>query len=186
MKCALLLMLGLFGLLSATSPVLAGTESQYRYVAWIGNEALIIERPSADSLRGAMKSSGDVTLELEFCEEVSDYICFFSGLHAFAVPKRLSRTVREWTVHGVRFELVADGLTISLLGRRLDDLFLIRTPAEATVLGRETGKPALSLFSPTYGLVGFYLPRELRTYWMDGASGFGAPPTAVHSAPDTR
>ena len=153
-----------------------GTPSRFRYVGWIGNDVLSIERQDGDISRGRMEYGNDVGFDVEFCEESSDFICFFSALHAFAVPKRLNPTERSWTVRGIKFELVGEDLTISLFGRRLGGLYLIRTPADATVLGRQTGKPAFSLFSPTNGLVGLYLYRELRTYWMDGAYGFGASP----------
>lgn len=148
--------------------------ARYRYVGWVKNETLSIQEPDPDSSEGWMRVGKDASWRAEFCEAKSDYICFISPLHAFAVAKRFDPAVREWTVRGIKFELVDEDLTVSIFGRRRTGLFLIKTAPEATLLGQETGSPAYSLFSPKDGLVAFFVDREVRTYWIEGERGFGA------------
>lgn len=141
----------------------------HRYVGWVQNESF-----SLNESIGVVEYADDVTSKAEFCSAESKFVCFFSMYHAFAVPKNLDSAGRQWSVHGVNFELVAEHLSLSIAGREFTDLLLIRTPAEATVVGRQTGKPGLSLFSSKFGLIGFSIPRELTTYWIEGKYGFGA------------
>jgi hypothetical protein len=142
----------------------------YRYVRWVGLERLTIEQPVGQAAQGRIVVGNDAFLQTDFCEAEADYYCFFSTHEAFAVPKMLDSSSSEWTVRGVRFELVARDLTVSILGRRVGNLFMIRSPADATATG---GKPWLYLYSARDGLVAFGSEDLRATYWLEGEVGFG-------------
>jgi hypothetical protein len=157
-------------LLAATPGSSTETQQSYRYVRWSGLERITIERPAGPAAQGRIVVANDAFFKTSFCEEESGYYCFFSAHHAFAVPKSIAGNTDEWTVKGVRFELVERDVSVSIFGRRIDGLAVIRSPANATVAG---DKPWLYLYSPRAGLVAFGSEDLQVTYWLDGEHGFG-------------
>ena len=158
-------------MLASTLVCMTASAQSYRYVRWIGVEGLTIEEPAGRTLEGRIVVGKDAFLQTEFCKAGSDYYCFFSTHHAFAVPKKLDSYSSEWTVRGVRFELVARELSVSILGRRVGNLFMIRSPADATATG---GKPWLYLYSARDGLVALGSEDLRATYWLESEVGFAA------------
>lgn len=154
----------------AWTPARAAT---YPYVRWTGSDRLVIEEPiedGADGAEGRIVVGNDAILRTVFCGVESDYHCFFSTHHAFAVPRALDSHLNEWTVRGVRFEVTARDVSLSILGRRIDNLYIIRAPENSTPAG---GKAFLYAYSPREGLVAF-ASEDLRvTYWLEGDVGFG-------------
>jgi hypothetical protein len=149
----------------------------HHYFGWLENESLVIEEPEKGSLVGRIVVGGDAIEEARFCDSTADYVCLFSYRFTFAVPKKLPIDAKEWTLRGVTFELEKSALSISIAGRTFDGLLLIKTPADADLGGRQSGKPAYFLYSPAAGLVGFGrapVPTPSTTYWMSGRTGFGA------------
>ena len=76
----------------------------------------------------------------------------------------------------VTFDVVEDGLTISIFGRSFDDIVVIRGPEGATGFDDDA---RLYLYSRAHGLVGFSTDDLRATYWLRGEVGFGAQP--LHS-----
>lgn len=146
------------------------TEQSYRYVRWSGLEQITIEEPVEPNAQGRIVVANDASFQTSFCEADSEYYCFFSAHQAFAVPKSIAGNTDEWTVKGVRFELVERDVSVSIFGRRIDGLVVIRSPADATVAG---DKPWLYLYSPRAGLVAFGSEDLRVTYWLEGEHGFG-------------
>jgi hypothetical protein len=158
----------------------AADAESYRYVRWVGLDRLTIEPPVRDSSKGRIVVANDAFFETDFCEADANYYCFFSPHHAFAVPKVIGPNTSEWTVRGVRFELVERDVSIGVFGRRIDGLFVIRSP----VGGLVGGAPYLYLYSPRDGLVAFGLESLRTTYWLEGDVGFGGPTSRTSSAQD--
>lgn len=177
------LLVPLIGFLLFAGIAVAEVAPRYVYVGWIGfenttaDETITIREPESGSARGSIVVGGHASWQTDFCEASSEYVCFFSPLHSFAVPKDFDPAIRQWTVRGVKFELVKENASVSILGRRLNGLFVIKTPSEA-MLTESPVEAGLSLYSPTYGLVGFYIDRMIRTYWVEGPLGFGALPVS--------
>ena len=163
--------------LSTFACMTANAES-YRYVRWIGLDRLTIEAPDGNASKGRIVVANDALFQTDFCKPSDDYYCFFSAHHAFAVPKMLKEDVKEWTVHGRRFELVDRNVRVSVFGRMIDGLTVVRSPANATV----AGEPWLYLYSPRDGLVAFGSEDLRSTFWLEGGAGFGAGASRSSSA----
>jgi hypothetical protein len=148
----------------------AAHAESYRYVRWTGLDRLMIEPPVGNPSKGRIVVANDALFQTDFCETSDDYHCFFSAQHAFAVPKMLRANTKEWTVHGIRFELVDRNVSVSIFGRRIDGLSVVRSPANATA----GEKPWLYLYSPRDGLVAFGSEDLRSTFWLEGDVGFGA------------
>jgi len=144
----------------------------FTYVAWIHDEVVSIEQPE-NGTNGSVIHAQDAVFESEFCAQASEYLCVFSPIYAFAIPSRFDGSVRTWSVNSTTFEVVESGLTVSIFGAEVSDVSLIRTPAAATLLGKETATPTFSLYSPEHGLIGFRIPKSLEVYWLVGDIGFG-------------
>jgi hypothetical protein len=157
--------------IGSTMVALMAGAQDYRYVRWVGLDRVTVKEPVDHGSVGQIVVGNDAFFETKFCGEESSYHCFFSAHHAFAVPKSLGANPRsEWTVEGVTFELVATGQSAAILGRRVNDLFVIRSPADATAAG---GKPWLYLYSARDGVVAFGSEDLRATYWLEGEVGFG-------------
>jgi hypothetical protein len=165
-------------LASTLAPKAADAES-YRYVRWVGLERLTIEPPVGHSSKGRIVVADDAFFQTDFCEDADDYYCFRSAQHAFAVPKVIGSNTKEWTVRGVRYELIERNVSISVFGRKIDGLSVMRSPANVTAAGN---KPWLYLYSPRDGLVAFGSEDLRSTYWLEGDVGFGAAATRSSSA----
>ncbi len=112
----------------------------------------------------------DAFFSTEFCETEEDFYCFISGDISFAVPKLIEPTMKDWTVRGIRFELLERDASISVFGRKLDGLAVIRKsapPPQGTYV---------YLYSARHGLVAFGLEDLRATHWLEGEVGFGSAP----------
>jgi len=58
-----------------------------------------------------------------------------------------------------------------IFGRRFDNIFLIRSPAEGTITGRELDEERLYLYSKRYGIVGMTAGDSLAAYWLETDHG---------------
>lgn len=83
----------------------ARSNQSYSYDAWV-DERITIETPSANDTKGYVTLGDDGHGLAEFCPSRGGYFCVFSPLYAFAVPKKIDPTVKNWTVNGSKFELV--------------------------------------------------------------------------------
>jgi len=167
-------------LVSALACATARAES-YRYVRWIGLDRLTIEQPVGSASKGRIVVANDAFFQTNFCETSDDYYCFFSAQDAFAVPKALRSNTRDWTVRGVRFELVERNVSVSVFGRKIDGLSVIRRPVNTTVAAE---KPWLFLYSSRDGLVAFGSEDLRSTYWLEGDVGFGSEARRTSSTKD--
>lgn len=146
----------------------------FEYIGWFDRDIIQFR---IDHEGGPRIGYHDALSIAEVCEVDSEYLCFFTLRLAFAVPKQISPEVSKWTIRGTTFELVERDLSISLLGTRIDNLLLIKSPASATLRGRRSGKAAFYLYSAERGLIGFGDEPGLgptTTYWLVGKRGFGA------------
>ena len=153
----------------------------YRYVGWTGSSRVTIEPPVDRFAKGRIVEGRDAFLVTDFCDPVDDYYCFFSAHEAFAVPKVLGPETSEWTVRGVRFALLERRASVSILGRKIDDLAVIRSPASAVAAGWGAW---IYLYSPRDGLVAFGSEDRPVTFWLEGAVGFGAEPDRSSATKD--
>jgi len=161
----------LLGFFECSAEDIAQTKHSYRYTSWFGDLTLSIREPTETSSRGQIVVGDDAFFQADFCEPQSEYHCFFSTQFAFAVPKHIKPSEKEWAVRSVKFELVRHSLSVSVFGRRFDDLFLIRSPAEATITGRELDEARLYLYSKRYGIVGMTAGDSLAAYWLETDHG---------------
>lgn len=170
MKLLVLLVIAVAMPLSASAD-----RPDFEYIGWLDRDTIQFY-VSSENGEDARIGYHDALNIAELCDAKSDYICFFTLRLAFAVPKRIDPPTDDWTVRGQKFELVERGLSVSLLGRKLENLFLIRSPASATQRGKRSGKAVYYLYSQEIGLVGFGDDPALEpstAYWLTGTRGFG-------------
>lgn len=136
MKTAIPLLVVLLSVSGSACAATAEDGAKHRYVGWFEDEFLTVQEPGEGGQQGWIVVGNDGFEPAEFCPPSSEFICFFSRRFSFAVPRRLDPAVADWTVRDVKFELVKKGLTVSLLGRQIEDLLLIKAPPEATMVGR--------------------------------------------------
>lgn len=147
----------------------------FEYVGWPDRDTIQFY-VSHENGKDARIGYHDALNIAELCDATSNYLCFFTLRLAFAVPKQIDPATEDWTVRGQKFELVQRGLSVSLLGRKLENLLLIRSPASATLRGQRSGKAAYYLYSQDVGLVAFGDDPALgpsTAYWLTGTRGFG-------------
>lgn len=149
------------------------------YRRWLRNDLVRLEPPDTGT-KGTIWFAPDAREAAMFCSKDSDFACFFSDRYAFAVPKKLDPTATSWEHEGVTFEVIERGLTISVLGRIVDDIVLIRAPYSAAPRLSTSKEDGYFLYSRAVGLVGFGYWAESatreRAYWLTGELGFGANP----------
>jgi hypothetical protein len=138
----------------------------YTYVRWEGRDRAVV-----DQEKGQVVVGGDAVFKTEFCRATDTHFCFRSAQHAFAVPKQMGKSTTEWTVQGIRYEVVGRGLSVSVFGRTVDNLYLIRRPPSSAVL---SDKAWIFLYSPRDGLVAYAAENLRATFWLEGSRGFGA------------
>jgi hypothetical protein len=154
-----------------------GTRASHRYRGWVEDETLVIKEPPTGSTQGSLVIGDDAVYQADFCSQDSEYFCFTSQAYAFAVPKRLEPSVRRWTIGVLSFEIVREGMELSLLGSRISGLLLIKLRAGAKYGAEATDRDAFYLYSPKRGLVAFGFDPAYpyaTTYWMESRVGFGA------------
>jgi len=187
MKITISLLVMSFFVLGAANAAAAEDGVKHRYVGWLEGDFLTVQEPEGAGQQGWIVIGNDGFAPAEFCPSTSEFICFFSRGFAFGVPRRINPAATDWTIREVKFELLKRGLAVSLLGRQLEDLMLIKAPPEATMVGRATGKSGFFLYSRSEGLVGFGLDPlpdgAAVTYWIQGQTGFGASERQAASLP---
>lgn len=160
-------------------PLAAEAGGKYRafnYVGWLRNESYEIRVSKEDPSTGWLVFGNDGYHIAQFCEPLSEFECFFSKRLAFAVPKDGINTA-SWILRDHEFKVIEKNLSITLLGTQIDGLYLIESPAEATLAGLHTQKSTFWLYSTKIGVVGFgadAIPDNRSTvYWLRGNIGFG-------------
>ena len=138
---------------------------------------LSIHAPSAKYPKGSVTFSNDETASADICAADSEYVCAFSWRIVFAAPKDPKRARGRWTVNGVTFERLRSDVSVSLLGKTIDGLWLVSTVGNAKIAGRDVKdrEPNQALYSPEHGLIGFSDGPSI-TYWSESVKGFGARP----------
>lgn len=172
----------------------AAEKPKYTYYTYLGSpmtpgNSMVIAPPAAPDRTGWIAYGSDELTEAIFCPSQSDFICFKSATLAFAYPKHRPPELRTWTVDGVTFELVAEGLTVTLLGRTYRDLVVVKQPKGSTpgttpfppehtypYLGAEV----FYLYSPAIGIVAIEQRSKMRPdidktalLWLSDKKGFG-------------
>lgn len=182
----MLVVILLLGSLAASAAGADDKRSAHGYRGWVDSQTLVIKEPATGSTQGSVVIGGDAVYEADFCNQDSGYSCFTSQAYAFAVPKRLEPGVSKWTVGGLSFEIVREGMELSLLGSRISGLLLIKLPAGAKYGAEPTDRDAFYLYSAERGLVAFGFDPAYpyaTTYWMESRVGFGAGDAAVAHRP---
>jgi len=156
---------------------LGNSPREHSYYGTFSGDVVLLREPGNETGPGEIIYAGHVFYPARFCDSKSTFICFFSDRFTFAVPKRMDPLARSWTLNGAQFELVKDHVSVEIVGRRFENLMVIKTPAEADGGGRASGKPSFFLYSYATGLVAFgraQSPTQSITFWMQGPLGFGA------------
>jgi hypothetical protein len=164
----------LLGTIVSASPA-AQAQERFEYQRTLHGDLLGIEAPTGKGVEGRMTYASDEVRQATFCQQDSKYVCIFSNRYALAVPRNLGRAGRTWTVNGATFEIIADGMSVSLFGRRRDGLYLISTPVGA--VGGEAKQSIMTLYHPQYGAIGFsvrFKSGDESTYWSTSEIGWGA------------
>jgi hypothetical protein len=160
--------------IGVSNPLEAGEQYTYRLSLVHG---VLTFQPPESGTKGHYLFEDDEYISIEFCPRDSEYVCVFSDRYTFAAPKNLKRAGKTWTVNDVTFERLKTGVSVTFFGRRMDDLWLISTPMEATSAGRQAKQPILTLYSPQYGVVGFGFDAShgrSSFFWSTAEKGFGA------------
>lgn len=154
-----------------------GEYTTFSYVGWLKDESYKIRVSKEDPKSGWIIFGNDGLNIAEFCEPNSEFECFFSRRLAFAVPKSGINT-ESWMLRDYEFKVIEKNLSITLLGTQIGELYLIETPAEATLAGLHTQKPTYWLYSTKVGIVGFgtdAIPDNRSTvYWLRDNVGFAS------------
>lgn len=150
----------------------------FSYLGWLyGNETYKLKVSIDKPTEGWLIYGGDVIEKITYCEPSSGFYCFFSRSLAFAVPKN-TLSAKEWVVQGTKFKVSEEKLDITIFGARFDNLYVIESPANATLVGKHTNKPTYWLYSQKYGVIGFGLnsipDNRSIVYWLKGTAGFAA------------
>jgi hypothetical protein len=134
-------------------------------------DPMVIKVPDEPGKQGRVMYGDDAAHLAEFCARESGYTCIFSRMYTFAIPRDLRAAGNRWTVKGVTFERLKTGLSVTIFGRRFDNLWLVVTP-----VGKQTEHPIETLYSAEYGVVGFASDIEgwANASWSIGEKGFGA------------
>lgn len=160
----------------ATSLASDETFSSFKYVGWLKNETYEIRVNAVNSTTGWIIFGGDGYIPADFCDLESEYHCFFSQRLAFSVPKK-GVIANSWYVREHQFKVVERNLSVSLLGRKISDLYLIVSPASSTRAGMQSQKPTYWLYSEEIGIIGFgedVIPDEKSSvYWLENHAGYG-------------
>jgi len=150
------------------------------YGVWSGDDGqgLVISPPPPGGVEGSF-SWGDAFTLAVFCPSTSRFVCFMTDRYSFAYPKKRKADESSWTHDGVTYEIVKEGLTQNFLGRRLEDVMLIKQPKESTVLARHFGTEYFYLYSASTGIIAFgnqkcSAGRYAEFYWLAQEKGFGA------------
>ena len=149
---------------------------KYNYVHWFERGSLEIISPKGDVIDGWIVTAGHSFEKATFCAASSGFHCFFSRSFAFVVPKS-GLTEKKWQYDEWEFRVVHEGLSICILGKCVEELFIIEAPMESSWLGRTREKSTYWLYSESMGIVGFGLnpmpDGTTHTYWLAGLIGFG-------------
>jgi len=173
----MLVVILILGSLGASVAEAGDKQPAHGYRGWVEDQTLVIKEPAAGSTQGSVVIAGDAVYQADFCNQDSEYFCFTSQAYAFAVPKQLEPGMRKWTTGGLSFEIVREGMELSLLGSRISGLLLIKLPAGAKYGAEATDRDAFYVYSPERGLVAFGFDPAYpyaTTYWMENRVGFGA------------
>lgn len=157
----------------------ADERRKFKYVGWFDRNFKTIIEPLSSSEDGRFVIGSDGINEATFCSVDDDYVCIFSQAYAFSFPKANTELPPSWKLHGVTYQVVRQGISLSLWGREITDAYLIETPRDANLAGRQRGKSTYTLFSRELGVLGFsfgFSPEGEadEVYWLMGAKGFGA------------
>src|SRR5690554_723094 len=104
---------------------------RYKYVGWYVNDFKSIIEPSYADEIGRFVIGDDALHEARFCTDQDDYVCIFSQAYAFSFPRTTKDVQVTWELDGVTYRLVRQGITLSLWGREVTDIYLVETPREA-------------------------------------------------------
>jgi len=99
---------------------------RYEYRRWLGPDTLVVEVPYGNSREGTIVVGGDSNIRSKICDVESGFHCFFGSNFVFGVP-RGRPLERRWEIDGVRFQVVQDGVSISVFGQNYDNLVLIKS-----------------------------------------------------------
>ncbi len=119
----------------------------------------------------------DQLYEVESCSSDKYILCFSS----FGLTLKLPKSIQDYEsnthkIDEVGIEFVAKYPFIKILGRKIDDVLLIKTDHNLTKYGRFTGSDTYWLYSSKLGIVGFgngELGRST-SYLLEGKIGMGA------------
>ena len=161
--------------LFASAQTTASENAAVRYRPWVGDDVIEIRHPTPGS-KGQIVIAGHAFYAAEFCDEKSPYCCVKSRALTFAIPRDLDANQRTWVVLGTEFRVTDRDVSLSLLGRRFEDLIAIKA-------NFSDDKPEWTtefLYSPSLGLVGFQtvtrnFENVRRPFWLEKPNGFCAP-----------
>lgn len=146
-----------------------GSDAASVYIGWLQNEETIrIVPPTHDSSEGEIWLGDDGSEVAEFCADDSDYFCFRSSRYSFAVPKSRKWPDDHWTHNGISCEVIERGLRVTILGRELPEVNVLRchapnVPGSAFAFSLRDGLIAIGVSSTGWD----------GTYWLEGTKGFG-------------
>jgi hypothetical protein len=166
-------------LVLASAASAAPPKTKFVYRNWLRNDSIQIVPPQ-EGKNGRIWVAIDAVEDANFCPEDAAFVCFTSSYYALAIPKNFDPSKKSWEHEGVTYDVVRTGVSVSIFGRTMSDLSLIKAPSSATPGMRSTGEDGYFFYSREYGVVGFGFWKKddngERTYWLDGEKGFGAMP----------
>jgi hypothetical protein len=166
----------LLALLILASRQTSAQVSTFVYQGWLNeNETFEIVPPATDR-QGEIVIGGDAYFKsVYFCAPPDLFACVIGHQFYFAVPRDLGAQ-GQWEFRDRRYEVADRGISITLFGRQLSGLTLIKTPPAAEFSYRPGEQQFNFLYSPGSGLVAFSWTRSHaeRVFWLRGTVGFGS------------
>lgn len=137
-------------------------------------------RVEDEAITGHLVFGGDAVRYYRGCPEEPAYTCIIEWNFVFVVPKNFDAENRTWTVQGITFSIEQVDMSIELLGRKIEGLYLVKASSSGTALGKSENIGFEYLYSPKVGLVAFgheisyELDYNPLTFWLMDDVGFGA------------
>jgi hypothetical protein len=169
------MVLGLCAPILSSAVFLARAPSQaFNYVGWgLSDNRIAIDQPVGEEAEGIISMGNDGMAKTRFCSLKSQYVCFESAHYAFLVPSTPNFDGGTFEHNGIRSHLRKGRLKVTILGKSVDDVVMVRSSGEHTPENKY-------LFSWRVGLIAIRMERDWEggtvqeTYWLEGEMGFGA------------
>lgn len=113
----------------------------------------------------------DVLLKAENCLDMEFKVCFFSSKFSLAIPQKII-SGNTWCIKSICYHAKSYGRTIKIFDKVIDDIYIIESPNDSTLIGRQKGKLIYWYYSQKHGVLAFQYSDDQRFFLSRESYGF--------------